>query len=118
MHRVSLSSGQLLDFFPPNKRTAEFFARHFSVENLDEVRAPAARARPCLGPGLTFAAAHTPQLRRIHHPLQLVKYHNRKALIKVKDEMRDAIVEMIQGDSSPAAVGALRLHGTWSPCER
>ena len=59
-----------MDFFPPNKRTSEFFARHFSVENLDE----------------------------------LVKYHNRKVLIKVKEEMRDSIVEMIQGDNAVAAV--------------
>jgi hypothetical protein len=37
---------------------------------------------------------------------QLVKYHNRKVLFKVKEEMRDAIVEMLQTDNSPAVVWA------------
>jgi len=34
---IPCTARQLLEFFPPNKRTTEFFSRHFSAENLDDV---------------------------------------------------------------------------------
>lgn len=71
------------------------------MENLEEVRPFPIWSWHGVRSGLTDFS--TPPLRGGQQS-QLVKYHNRKASIKVKDEMRDAIVEMIQGDNSVAAV--------------
>lgn len=88
---------RLLDFFPPNKRTSEFFARHFEAEGLDEVRL--AWARALMPPILSSLIAHA---IRCLGAWQLVQYQRKKSSSKIRDTLKTELVSMIQSDASHA----------------